>query len=120
MTCMLAPRRFSGLSESRRDILQREEMSASAVEVYTVFGDGGENLLERCLYIIECSHLRKARSEDIEFEENLGGIFVAFVVAQVVVTALLAAKSGRTAGGAVKLGIVAEGNGHESLRKMGC
>jgi len=94
-------------------------VGASAVEVDSVVGDGGENLVESILYIGESSQAREARSENIELAENLGGVFVSLVIAQMVVTEFLFAKNRGAAARAVGLGIVTKTDAHGSLQKMG-
>jgi len=82
-------------------------------------GECVEVFAERGLDVDEGFHRREAGAEDVRTADGAGCVLATFAIALVVVTEFLAAQGGRAAEGAVRLGEVANAEGHGCLLKTG-
>ena len=100
-------------------LLEVKQNAAGALGGDGLGCDGSHDLVERQLDVGQGLHAGKAGAEDVSAADGAGGIAEALLIAVVEVTEPLATEGGRAAGGAVRLGEVADADGHGSLHKSG-
>jgi hypothetical protein len=103
---------------AKRDggLLEVEQDSAGALGGEALIGHGGQNLGDGDLHVVEGLHAGEAGAEDVGAAEYSGGILASLLITMMVEAELLAMESGRAARGAVRLGEVADANGHGCLQ----
>jgi hypothetical protein len=105
------------VAERDGGLLEVEQDAAGALGRDAVVKDGVHDFGERHLDVGERFHARKAGAEDVGAAEDSGDVLAALLIAVVEVAKALAVKGRRTAGGAVRLGEVADAAGHGNLQK---
>jgi hypothetical protein len=105
------------LAEGHGSLLQIKQPGPGALERDAFVDEGVHDLVERHLAIGERFHAGQAGTEDVSAADGAADRLAAFLVAVVEVTEFLAAQGGRAAGDTVRLGVVADTDGHGSLQK---